>query len=115
MQRFSLLLPAALVMIASCNTKQPEPQQPKITVDNDKVKVTEFTGIPNGDVCGVGVHSHGPHLTILLSDGKVEVTRNGKKEQQEVFKGLSFWSEAETHSVINIGNNVVQSMIVEVK
>jgi 2-C-methyl-D-erythritol 4-phosphate cytidylyltransferase len=110
-----LLLPLTVILMAGCQSKQAEPQQPKITVDNEKVKVTEFTGAPNGDVCGVGVHSHGPHLTILLSDGKVEVTRNGKKEQQEVFKGLSFWSEAETHSVINVGNSVVQSMIVEVK
>ncbi len=115
MKVFYFISYIALTTLVSCGPKKTEPTAPKVTVDNNKVKVTEFTGLPGGDICGVGVHSHEPHLTILLSDGKVEVTRNGKKEVQDVFKGLSFWSEAETHSVVNVGKDPVISMIVEVK
>ena len=116
MRSLCIMSTLTIILLASCSSKKTEQQGSKVTVDNEKVKVTEFIGLPNGDVCGVGVHSHGPHLSILLSDAKVEITRDGKKETQDVFKGLSFWSEkAETHSVVNIGKDAVRSLIVEVK
>jgi len=45
----------------------------KIILDNSKMKVTEFVSIPGGNVCGKNSHTHGPHLTVILTDAEVEL------------------------------------------
>ena len=88
----------------------------KVILDNIKMKVTEFVSIPGGNVCGKNVHSHGPHLTVILTDAEVELTlADGKKMVQKVPAGTSFWSEAETHAIKNIGKATVKVQIIETK
>jgi hypothetical protein len=67
-------------------------------------------------VCGTGVHSHPPHLTIALSMGKVRVKQPGGKTFVEENKlGDVFWSEAETHEVENISGKDLRALLVELK
>src|SRR5882757_7316665 len=40
----------------------------KVLIDNDKIKVTEYTSQPGQEVCGQGQHTHADHTTILLTD-----------------------------------------------
>ena len=88
----------------------------RVILENDKVKVTEYVSNPGKDVCGKGKHTHGPHLSILLTDAKVSVTSaDGKTQMVNVKAGTTFWSEAETHIAINSGNDVAKAYIVEVK
>jgi hypothetical protein len=88
----------------------------RVILENDKVKVTEYVSNPGKDVCGKGKHTHGPHLSILLTDAKVTVTTaDGKTQMVNVKAGTTFWSEAETHIAINSGNKVAKAYIVEVK
>lgn len=89
----------------------------KVLIDNDKIKVVEHVSNPTGDVCGVGMHHHEPHLTIVLTDAKVRITpENGQPQEMEVKSGTSIWFDAaETHSVSNIGNQPTKMILVYLK
>jgi mannose-6-phosphate isomerase-like protein (cupin superfamily) len=89
----------------------------KVIIDNDKMKVVEHISQPMGDVCGIGMHNHEPHLTIVLSDAKVRITpENGEPQEMEVKSGTSIWFDAaETHSVSNIGDQPTKMILVYLK
>jgi hypothetical protein len=88
----------------------------KVVLDNQNVKVTLFEGHPGKDLCGIGKHSHGAHLTVLLTESTVTVTQaDGKVVTQKASVGTTFWSEAETHMVINSGKEIVKAQIIEYK
>jgi len=109
-------------------------QTAKVLVDNDKVKVTEYTSQPGNDVCGKGRHSHQGHVNILLTDAKVKVTnangeteienysmanktytvtKNGKTET--IPAESAFWAEGDTHTVTNVGKKPMKFYLVETK
>lgn len=88
----------------------------KVILENDKLKVIEHFGLPSGDVCGEGMHHHEPHLTVLLSDAKVQITpEEGESQIVELKSGTSIWFEAETHSVTNLGNKSTKMILVYLK
>lgn len=88
----------------------------KVILENDKVRVTEYTAKPHEGVCGIGMHSHPAHLTIILQPAKVKVTLPDGKSMEKAPKGdMVFWSEAGTHTVENIDTVTRHSLIVEVK
>jgi len=88
----------------------------KVILENDKLKVTEYTSTPGKDVCGKGKHTHAPHLSILLTDAIVTVTTpDGKTQMFDLKAGSTFWSEAETHIAINSGSKVAKAYLVELK
>ncbi|MCB0496784.1 MAG: hypothetical protein KDC79_11665 [Cyclobacteriaceae bacterium] len=89
----------------------------KVIVDNDKIKVVEFTSNPLGDVCGKGMHHHEPHLAILITDAKAKVTAaNGESHKVTVPSGASFWiGDEETHSAINTGTQPTKMILVYLK
>ena len=88
----------------------------KVVLENDKVKVTEYSSTPGKDICGKGKHMHPPHLTIFLTDAKARLTMaDGKTKDFDLKAGTTLWSEAETHMVINNGNKPAKVYLVEVK
>ena len=89
----------------------------KVIVDNEKIKVVEHISQPTGDVCGLGMHHHEPHLTIVLTDSKVRITpEKGEPQEIEVKSGTSIWFDAaETHSVSNIGSQEAKMILVYLK
>ena len=93
-----------------------QPEAFRVVFENEKTRVLEFVSRPRTDVCGVGKHSHPAHLTVALTDAKVRVTLpNGRKIVATNKSGDVFWSEAETHTVENIGGNEMRALIVEYK
>jgi len=93
-----------------------EPGSYRVVFENARVRVLEFVSRPRTTVCGVGKHSHPAHLTIALSDARVRVTRaDGKQFDAANQLGDVFWSEAETHTVENVGGHVMRALIVEIK
>ena len=93
-----------------------EPGSYRVVFENDKVRVLEFFSRPRTWLCGVGKHSHPAHLTVALSDARVRVTLpDGKKIEATNRLGDVFWSEAETHTVENIGAGSVRALIIELK
>lgn len=88
----------------------------KVILENDKLKVTEYSSTPGKDICGKGKHSHAPHLSILLTDAIVRLTTaEGKTQDFDLKSGTTFWSEAETHIAINNGNKPAKVYLVEIK
>lgn len=109
-------------------------QTSKVLIDNDQMKLTEYTSKPGESVCGEGRHTHGDHATILLTDAKVKTVQAdnttlietysaGKHSYSVLQDGKttvmttdgSFWAKAATHQVTNIGNNVMRFYIIETK
>jgi beta-alanine degradation protein BauB len=92
------------------------PRAYRVALENDKLRVLEFTGRPGMGVCGEGMHSHPEHLTIVLSDWKgVATTPDGKTAGRDKKVGDIFWAEAETHKVENTGKSNARVLIVELK
>ena len=89
----------------------------KVIVDNDKMKVVEYVSLPQGSVCGEGMHHHEPHLTVVVSDAKVRITpETGESQEAEVKAGTSIWfGTDETHSVTNIGDKPTKMLLVYLK
>jgi len=88
----------------------------KIVFENEKVRVIEHTGKPRLGVCGTGVHSHPPHLTVFLTDAKARVTLPGKAPiVAENRAGDVFWDPGGVHSVENIGSRGTRVFLVEMK
>ena len=88
----------------------------KTIFENDKFTVTEYFSTPGKDICGLGWHSHKPHLNILLTDAEVELTKKDEESHRFTLKaGATIWSEAETHMAINNGTKPIKLYIVEPK
>ncbi len=92
-----------------------QPRSYRLVLDNDKVRVLEFTARPGMGVCGVGIHSHPAHVTVLLTPAKVRVAQNGRATLVEMKAGDSFYEPAVTHEVENYGGGEVRSLIIELK
>jgi oxalate decarboxylase/phosphoglucose isomerase-like protein (cupin superfamily) len=105
-----MFLSSSVLMAQSQNSDM---SADKVILDNDKLKVIEHTSVPQGDVCGLGMHYHEPHLTVVLTDSKVIITSEGGESQEvEVESGTSLWFESETHSVINTGENPTKMLLI---
>ena len=88
----------------------------KVILENDKLRVTEYSSTPGKDVCGKGMHTHAPHLSILLTDAFVrQTTADGKVQDFDLKAGTTFWSEADTHIAINSGNKPAKAYLIELK
>jgi len=87
-----------------------------VLLDNDRVRVLEYKSRPGAGVCGQGVHSHPPHVNIVLTPIKARVTLpDGKTIDVENKPGDVFWEGAVTHSVENIGVAGARAYMIELK
>jgi quercetin dioxygenase-like cupin family protein len=92
-----------------------QPRSYRVVLENDKVRVLEFRARPGLGVCGVGVHSHPGHVTVLLTDARVRVRQNGQVRIIQGKAGDAFWEPPVTHEVENYGGAEVRSLLIEVK
>jgi hypothetical protein len=93
-----------------------QPRAYKVVLETDKLRVLEFNSRPGLGVCGTGMHSHPPHLSVALSAAKVKVRLPGGKTLEAKNElGDVWWSEAETHEVENISGRDVRALIIELK
>ncbi|WP_370480365.1 cupin domain-containing protein [Tamlana flava] len=101
----------------AAQTPEARDSEEKVIIDNDKMKVVEHVSLPQGDVCGLGMHHHEPHLTIVLTDAKVKITpEDGDSQEIEVKSGTSIWfGDEDTHSVINTGDQPTKMLLVYLK
>ena len=94
-----------------------QPQSYRVAMENDHVRVLDFNSRPGMGVCGMGMHSHPAHVTVLLTTGNVRVrTPDGKvQEMHDMPSGTVFWEEPVTHTVENISGSAMRSLIIELK
>lgn len=87
-----------------------------VLLDNDRVRVLEFRSRPGAGVCGQGVHSHPPHVNIVMTPIKARISLpDGKTIEAESKPGDVFWEDAVTHSVENTGRTGTRAYMIELK
>lgn len=114
MKKITLLAVISLLIAINASAQQ---DTTRVVVENARIKVTEYVSSPGMDICGgPGLHSHPAHLSILITDALVRLTTpDGKKQDFNMKAGTAFWSEAESHIVINNGKNMARVYLVELK
>ena len=92
-----------------------QPSGYRVALENNEMRVLDFHSKPGLGVCGVGMHSHPAHLTVLLTPAKVRATQDGKTMIVSNQPGDVFWLPPVTHETENIGSSDVRALIIEVK
>lgn len=89
----------------------------RVAFENDRLRVLDFISRPGMGVCGRGMHSHPPHLTITLTPGRtrVKLPDGTTSTKPDIPAGTVFWSEAETHDVENVSGRDMRAMLIELK
>src|SRR5687767_12331423 len=92
------------------------PRAYRVALENDRLRVLEFTGRPGLGVCGESMHSHPAHLTVVLTDFQAKsVAPDGTVVNRTRKAGEVFWSEAQTHKVENTGRSSSRVLHIELK
>jgi hypothetical protein len=93
-----------------------DPRSYRVVLENDRVRVLEYTSRPGFGVCGQGMHYHPDHVTVSLTSAKLKVTTpDGKPKFEDIPAGAVFFSPAETHSAEVIGGSGTRSYMIELK
>lgn len=88
----------------------------KLVFENEKLRVIEHAAKPRLGVCGAGLHSHPPHLTVFLTDAKARVTLASKDPFiAENRAGDVFWDQGGAHAVENLGSRGTRVFLIELK
>ena len=85
----------------------------KVLLDNDQVRVILVESVP-----GVVTpwHSHPNYILYALTDGKLEITEQGKKATVlELKAGHALYFPAVTHTAKNIGTTTLKMILTELK
>lgn len=89
------------------------PKNYKVLLENDRVRVIDFV-LRKGDT--EDFHSHRPHVAYILTGFKIRFTfPDGRTVIRETKAGDVLFSEAVTHSPVNIGDTDAHGIMVELK
>jgi len=89
------------------------PKNYKVLLENDRVRVIDFV-LRKGDT--EVFHSHRPHVAYILTGFKIRFTfPDGRTVVRETKAGDVLYSEAVTHSPVNIGDTEAHGIMVELK
>lgn len=100
------------VPVFAADPLEAAPEIYKKLFENDQVRVLELTALP-GDK--IPEHSHPDHFVYAMSDGTLEITKDGVPQVVEAKKGQVLWLDAETHSTVNTGSTEFHGLVVELK
>jgi hypothetical protein len=85
-------------------------------LENERVRVVEYTSRPGMGICGEGMHSHPARVNIVMNGWQSRASRPGSAPRpQERKDGEVFWRDAETHEVENVGKTNSRVLMVELK
>ena len=89
------------------------PKDVKVLIDNDRVRVLEVVHKPGAKE---PMHSHPAYVAVFLSATKLKVTTpDGKTTVKDRKAGETYWSEAVTHAVENVGSADQHVIVIELK
>jgi hypothetical protein len=92
------------------------PRSFRVVLENDKVRVIEFSSRPGMGICGEGMHSHPARVNIVMKGWQSLASKPGSAPRsQERKDGEVFWRDAETHKVENVGKTSSRVLMVELK
>ena len=93
-----------------------QPDSYRVALENEKVRVLDFLSRPGMGLCGVGWHSHPPHISVSLTAGKARVTQpDGSSKVVDIVAGSVDWHEAERHQTENLTGRDVRGLLIELK
>ncbi|MGE5337768.1 MAG: hypothetical protein ACM3PU_08060 [Gemmatimonadota bacterium] len=88
----------------------------KVMLDNAWVRVIQHSARPRMGVCGMGMHTHPPHLTIGLRDGRIKVIEpNVDPVIRDVKAGAVFWDAGGLHAIENLASRDSLAFLIEFK
>ena len=112
----SLVLSAVVVLSAAAMAQDPVPLYPdnyKVLVENEQVRVLDFK-LRKGDT--EEFHSHPAHVLYVLEPFKIRFRfPDGRTGMRETKVGEVLYSEAVTHSPVNVGHTDAHGILVELK
>ncbi len=112
----ALVLSVAAVRPALALAQDPVPIYPanyKVLIENQQVRVMDFR-LRKGDT--EDFHSHPAHVLYVLEPFKIRFKfPDGRTGMREVKAGEVLYSEAVTHSPVNVGDTDAHGILVELK
>jgi beta-alanine degradation protein BauB len=112
----TLVLSVAAVLPAIAVAQDPVPIYPanyKVLIENEQVRVMDFR-LRKGDT--EDFHSHPAHVLYVLEPFKIRFRfPDGRTGMREVKAGEVLFSEAVTHSPVNVGDTDAHGILVELK
>jgi DNA-binding LytR/AlgR family response regulator len=88
----------------------------RVIVENERVRILEYTSHPGSGVCGVGRHSHPAHVTVQMTPVTVRVTGDDDRPHViDVPAGAIFYEPAIVHVTENLGGGTSQAYVIELK
>lgn len=107
---------AALLVPTAVSAQDPVPLYPKnytVILENDRVRVMDFR-LRKGDT--EKFHMHPAHVLYVLEPFKIKFTfPDGRTGMRETKAGEVLYSEAVTHSPVNVGDTDAHGILVELK
>jgi len=90
-----------------------DPQHYTVEFENDRVRVIRVRyGAGEKSV----MHTHGPNVSVLLSEGQIHMTYpDGTSEDMPSKVGVAIWAENEEHLPENLGDQPLEVVLVELK
>ena len=114
-----VLFSAFVAAFTGCNRPQAAhggSASARVAFENDRVRVIEYHTGSEKAICGFGVHTHPPHVYIMLTDAKIRiVTPDGKETFENAKAGDVGWAGAEHHIAENILGNNAGCYVIEIK
>ena len=80
--------------------------------ENEKMRVVRVT-FKVGETAKM--HHHPQHVIYVLKGGKLSLTSGGKTQVIDLKEGSAVFMEAQDHEATNIGDSVVDMLVVELK
>ena len=61
------------------------------------------------------MHHHPQHMVYVLKGGKLKLTSEGKSQDLDLKEGSAVFLDAQNHEATNIGDSVIDLLVVELK
>lgn len=80
--------------------------------ESNRMRILKVTFKP-GDTAKM--HHHPEHMAYVLKGGKLRLTSEGKTQDVDLKDGSAVFLEEQNHEATNIGNTVIDLIVVEIK
>lgn len=109
----TLVLGVASQTAMAQDVVQVAPQQYKVLLDNERVRMIEYQSKPGEKA---GMHAHPASVAYFLSPAKLKFTSpDGKTAEVEVKAGQVMWLDPVTHTTENAGTTNAHGVVIELK
>ncbi len=80
--------------------------------ESNRMRILKVTFKP-GDTAKM--HHHPEHMAYVLKGGKLRLKSEGKTQELDLKEGSAVFLEAQNHEATNIGNSVIELLVIELK